>query len=90
MTSEEILVPALSAASGGFIAGFALKLILQSWFKRHDEVATKVDAMVVQLTRVEERVNVLQRLEDRAHTQNQILEHLQKISHRVCEDRMHQ
>lgn len=77
MAVEEYAVPALSAAGGAAVAGLALKLVIQSWFKRHDEVASKVDTMMIQLTRVEERVSSLQRTEERTRAQDSILAVLQ-------------
>jgi hypothetical protein len=73
MDISEVAVPAVSAAGGATVTALALKLVIQSWFKRHDEVATKVDSMIIQLTRVEERVSTLQRTEERTHAQDRIL-----------------
>ncbi len=73
MDVSEVVVPALSATGGAAATALALKLVIQSWFKRHDEVASKVDSMIVQLTRVEERVSTLQRTEERTHAQDRIL-----------------
>ena len=83
---EEVAVPALSAAGGAAVAGLALKLVIQNWFKRHDEVAAKVDTMMIQLTRVEERVSSLQRTEERTRAQDGILAVLQSQFNELRDD----
>ena len=50
-----------------------LKTMVQNWFKRHETMENKVDTMVIQLTRVEERVSTLQRTEERTREQDRIL-----------------
>lgn len=73
MDVETIVTPALSAAGGVAVAGMALKMVVQNWFKRHDEVATLAQTMLIQLTRIEERVSSLQRTEERTRQQDTIL-----------------
>jgi hypothetical protein len=69
----DIAIPAMSAAGGATVTGIALKMAIQSWFKRHDEVASLVQTMLIQMTRIEERVSSLQRTEERARQQDTIL-----------------
>lgn len=75
---EEIIVPAVSAAGGGLTVGWIAKLMIQNWLKKHDDMAASVQTMMIQLTRIEERVSTLQRTEERTHAQDRILAVLQQ------------
>ena len=73
MDLETIATAGISAAGGVTVTGLLLKIMVQNWFKRHDEVAALAQAMLIQLTRIEERVSTLQRTEERTYAQDRLL-----------------
>jgi hypothetical protein len=73
MELSEIAIPAASAVSGGVTVGWIAKTMIQNWLKKHDDMASSVQTMLIQLTRIEERVNTLQRAEERSKDQAQKL-----------------
>jgi hypothetical protein len=73
MDLSDVAVPAMSAAGGGLTVGWIAKVLIQRLLQSHDNVVNEIRAMVVQLTRVEERVTTLQRTEERTHAQDRIL-----------------
>ncbi len=74
---DEILVPALSAAGGGVAVAGMAKMMIQRWFTKneenHERWGTSIQSMLIQLTRIEERVSSLQRTEERTRQQDTIL-----------------
>lgn len=73
MGNTDVIIPALSAAGGGLTVGWMAKLMIQNWLKKHDDMASLMHAMTIQLTRVEERVSTLQRMEERTQAQDRAL-----------------
>lgn len=65
MTEADVILPALSAAGGGLTVGWIAKLLITSWFKKHEQMAEALHTVTIQLTRIEERVTALQRAEER-------------------------
>lgn len=60
MELADVAVPAVSAAGGGLTVGWFLRLVVGRYLKAHDDMATALHGMTIQLTRIEERVGALQ------------------------------
>lgn len=82
----EVAVPAMSAAGGGLTVGWVAKVLIQRLLQSHDNVVNEIRAMVIQLTRVEERVTTLQRTEERTHAQDRMLAVIQNQMTEFKED----
>ena len=73
MAIEDIAVPALSAAGGGLTVGWVAKTLITNWLNKLDDMASALQSLIIQTTRIEERVSTLQRTEERTHAQDRIL-----------------
>lgn len=82
----DIVVPAASAAGGGLTVGWIAKLLIQNWLKKHEAMESSVGTMLIQLTRIEERVSTLQRAEERARDQGRDIAVIQKQIEEFRED----
>lgn len=73
MDIDSVMTPALSAAGGALTTGWIAKTLIQNWLKKHDDMASEVRQMLIQVTRIDEKVSTLQRTEERTHQQDRIL-----------------
>lgn len=86
MDLVEVAVPAISAAGGGLTVGWLLRLGVQRYLKAHDAMEAALHSMLIQLTRIEERVSTLQRGEERAQTQERSIAIMQTQVAELKED----
>lgn len=90
MDFESIAVPAVSAAGGGLTMAWVAKLMIQRWLlkndQNHEKWALSIQNILIQLTRIEERVSTLQRAEERTHEQDRTIAVLQAQLAELKED----
>ncbi len=78
MDLSDIAVPAASAAGGAITTAWLAKVLIQNWLKKHDAMEVLLQTMLVQMTRIEERVSALQRAEERARDQGRDIAVIEK------------
>lgn len=87
---NDVVVPAVSAIGGGVSVGWVAKVLLQNWFKRneenHDKAATQIQSMSIGMTRIEEQLKVLGRIEAASRDQDKVLAVLQARFEKLMDD----